>query len=276
MLRLELRAARAATGGADRSRRSRAETARSSARSACRRPIRAGVARARGARCRARAAGRLRLRSTSWSTKSSIASSAQCRSSNTSTIGRRSANDFEVTAPGGSALFRAHGPSLGQTGERTQVALDPLRLRCLDAGLTDGAGQLLTGLLGGVALEDARFGLDDLAKRPEGHAVAVWKRATLPPADERRSLPRLRARAPRRGGSCRFRAHRPGSPAAASAPHGLARASRRAARALDRGPPAERSLGGRRRHRNASAPGGPPRQRIGSLLPLPTTGCASR
>ena len=91
---------------------------------------------------------------------------------------------FEVTAPGCRALLRAHEPSLGQTGERTQVALDPLRLRCLDAGLTDRAGQLLTSLLGGVGLEDARFGLDDLAKRPEGHAVAVWKRATLPPADE--------------------------------------------------------------------------------------------
>ena len=91
---------------------------------------------------------------------------------------------FEVPAPGCSPLLQAHEPGLGQAGEWTQVALDPLRLGCLDAGLTDRVRQLLTGLLGGVGLEDARLGLDDLSQRPEGDAFAVGKRAALPPADE--------------------------------------------------------------------------------------------
>ena len=91
---------------------------------------------------------------------------------------------FEVTAPGCSPFLRAHEPGFGQAGERTQVALDPLRLRCLDAGLSDGAGQLLTGLLGGVGLEDARLGLDDLPQSPKGDAFPVGKRAALSPANE--------------------------------------------------------------------------------------------
>ena len=47
-----------------------------------------------------------------------------------------------------------------------------------------GALELGRGLLGGVRLEDAALGLDDLPQRPEGDPLAVGQAAALAPGDE--------------------------------------------------------------------------------------------
>ena len=138
--------------------------------------------RARGVRSPARAAGRRRRARRAGRRSRACASSAQWRSSNTSTSGRCSASasrkrrQAAKPLPPGSAAPPRPGRRADAGGARPTA---PPRV---GDGLTDRARQLLPGLLGGVALEDARLRLDDLAERPEGDAFAVGKRATLPPA----------------------------------------------------------------------------------------------
>ena len=57
-------------------------------------------------------------------------------------------------------------------------------------------------------LEDARLRLDDLAERPEGHALAVRETAALPPRDQLRVGVDRPGRARRPAGSCRSRERR--------------------------------------------------------------------
>ena len=61
------------------------------------------------------------------------------------------------------------------------MAGHPARLAGIGNDPAGGALELLPSGFGAVALEDARLLLHDLAERPEGDAVAVWKRSSLPP-----------------------------------------------------------------------------------------------
>src|SRR6266550_2940253 len=64
------------------------------------------------------------------------------------------------------------------------MTLDPLDVLVEEA--LHALAQLLFGCLRRVGLENAGLGLDDLAERPEGHSVAIGKRAALPPGDQLR------------------------------------------------------------------------------------------
>ena len=115
--------------------------------------------------------------------KSSSPSSAQWRSSNTSTSGR------SRRAPRGSGATRRtprcddrHRLGLcAEADERPQVALDPVGLPRLGNSAPTAWPSLAAGFAVVVGLEDARLRLDHLAERPEGDALAVGQRAALAP-----------------------------------------------------------------------------------------------
>ena len=91
---------------------------------------------------------------------------------------------FEKAPPGGEGLgtlgrFRCLG-DLGPD-ERSEPRLEPVPLRRLCDDALDGRLQLGRSLLRTVGLEDACLALDDLAKCPEGDALAVGEAASLPP-----------------------------------------------------------------------------------------------
>ena len=112
------------------------------------------------------------------SMKSSSSSLAQWTSSNTSTVGRCSAS---------ASTKRRHAPKLSsrapvsatQSDQRPQPLLDPDDV-VLDHRCGHRLVKLALGVRGGVALQDARLGLDHVAEGPEGTALAVGERT--PPA----------------------------------------------------------------------------------------------
>ena len=110
----------------------------------------------------------------------SRASSAQCRSSNTSTVGpcaaspsrkrRQAVNDSSCEAGSAGAPTSGASRALSQARSGSSAGSGTLELGC--------------GLLGRVRLEDAALRLDDLPQRPEGDPLPVGQAAALPPADE--------------------------------------------------------------------------------------------
>ena len=129
--RLRLRPSRAARAGRDElgglAVRERREREREGVRLPAT-PARAAARAAPGRAVPSTSSGTPLDRSTRSSTKSSRASSAQCRSSKTRTSGRSLGERLEEPAPGGERLVLARPGLLGQPGQRTQLALEPLRL----------------------------------------------------------------------------------------------------------------------------------------------------
>jgi hypothetical protein len=94
---------------------------------------------------------------------------------------------LEEAAPGGERLVptvaRAYIRCL-DTGERSQVPLDPCCLRAFRDDRRDGSAELLLCEFGAVGFEDSGLRLDHLAEGPKSHPLPVGERATMQPADE--------------------------------------------------------------------------------------------
>ena len=158
-------------------RRRRAPPTRSSARSASRLPTPAAAAAARDARCASTSIGTSPLRSTSESTKSSIASSAQCRSSKTQNHRATLGDQLEEAPPRAECLVAAPRCPLASTpSSGCSCRVEPLRFLGIACHAPDSAGELLLDDGRGVGLEDPDLRLHDLRERPERHAVAVGQR----------------------------------------------------------------------------------------------------
>src|ERR671922_94050 len=102
---------------------------------------------------------------------------------------------LEEPAPGGEALRTPVGACLlavRKPDERLELPQDPRGLVMVGNRLLDDGAQLLRGPLLRLALEDPGVRLEDLAERPERHAVAVGKAAALAPVDELRPRVDLR------------------------------------------------------------------------------------
>ena len=69
--------------------------------------------------------------------------------------------------PVGSALLAC------ESGERTQMRLDPTRLALVGQQAVNRLGELVRSLVAGIRLEDPGLRLHHLAERPEAHAFAV-------------------------------------------------------------------------------------------------------
>ena len=82
--------------------------------------------------------------------------------------------------PGARRLLAIGLATPGEAHKRPQAVLQPLRV----VGSGDGHAELRGGFGGRVRLEDPGVGLDDLAERPEGDAVAVREAAALAPVHE--------------------------------------------------------------------------------------------
>ena len=118
------------------------------------------------------------------SRKESSASSAQCRSSKTSTVSRPSAHDSSTRRQAvNDSSCAAGSPPAPTSGARRALS---------QAKSGSAAGkrllELRLRLLLRVGLEDPALRLDDLAERPERDPVPVGKAAPLAPAGETRSL----------------------------------------------------------------------------------------
>src|SRR5207237_6430676 len=72
------------------------------------------------------------------------------------------------------------------TDERAQLGLEPAHLARFGYQSRHGLVELALRLPSRVALEDPRLRLDDLAERPERHALAVGEAAALAPGDQLR------------------------------------------------------------------------------------------
>ena len=112
----------------------------------------------------------------------SIAASAQCRSSNTNTVGSCSAmcsrnRRHAVNNSSRSAVDVASIPSSGSSRCRNQGRSAPLRQHGVELGGGD---------VGRVGLQDPGVGFDDLTQRPECDAFAIRQTATLPPGHQLR------------------------------------------------------------------------------------------
>ncbi len=90
--------------------------------------------------------------------------------------------------PGGERLLLAaglDGPLLTRAEEQAQMGAHPGgRTRVAPERVLGGLGDLAVDPVGGVGLEDAGLGLDDLAKRTEGDGLAVGGRTALAPGDQ--------------------------------------------------------------------------------------------
>ncbi len=242
-------------------------------------PQPAGAAAARAARSRARAAARR------WRARRAGRRSRAARRRPSADPRTRARAGAPRRAPRGTGARRrtprpAPGrrrPPRGPTSGR-RCALEPAAPRRRRRRPRDRVVELLLGLLGGVALEDAGLRLDDLGQRPERDALAVGERPALAPAHAARRRSTAVGRARRRAGSCRCRARRRASRAAASAPRARARASTRAARARGARPTSGAGRAPRdvdaeaRAARSTRLPDGGP----APPCPSPTTGSASR
>ena len=128
--------------------------------------------------------GTVVAQSARWSTKSSRPSSAQWRSSNTSTSGRCSAAASSSRRHAANASSRS-ARSAPSRPTRGRVWRDePIPLGLVLGERLDHRVELLLRRRGVVGLEDPGVRLDDLAERPEAHALAVREGAALPPGDD--------------------------------------------------------------------------------------------
>ena len=71
-----------------------------------------------------------------------------------------------------------------QADEWTEVALEPVGVRAVEAGCRDRLAELRSGVAYVVRVEHAGLRLHDLRERPEAHSLAVRQRATLAPEGE--------------------------------------------------------------------------------------------
>ena len=156
---------------------------------------------------------RIVAQSARWSRKSSRPSSAQWRSSTTSTSGPHSASASNKRRQAANAssrrLGRARDASSATSGRRwlsTHAASLGSATRSRTARRS-----FCSAVAGVVRLEDPGLGLDHLAERPERDALAVREAAATAPGHEARLVATARAGAPRRVGSCRSRERRSGS-----------------------------------------------------------------
>src|SRR5439155_18808882 len=78
-----------------------------------------------------------------------------------------------------------------EADERTEMALDPGRLRVAAKRLAHGGGELLPGDLGRVRLDDPRVRLDDLAERRIRNARSVRHTPALTPRGRQRPAAEL-------------------------------------------------------------------------------------
>ena len=126
------------------------------------------------------------VRSARCSRNATNASSAQCRSSITSTVGPGCDLLQEASPCGERLLLLGRFGGRLQAHERSQAVLDPA-LR-LGIGLGDRLIELGRdrGLI--VGLQDPGLGLHDLSQRPEADPVPVGQASALPPGDELREL----------------------------------------------------------------------------------------
>ena len=218
-------------------------------------------------------------RSTSPSTKSRRPSSAHCRSSNTSTSRAPLRERFEEATPGGEQprpgdLRRRRRRRRARRAAAGVARPSPLRL--VGTRSSTAAGELVLPRRPRLVLEDARLRLDDLAERPERHALAVRK-ATVPTArDELRSS----SATARTSSSTSRLLPIPGTPTSVTSCGSLS------TRARANAPTSERELVlaaderrasrlDRRPRRSASAARPPPRPRPAPPFPWPSTGSAS-
>jgi hypothetical protein len=94
---------------------------------------------------------------------------------------------LEEVPPGGErrpSLIGAGVLGVAEPDERLQVAFDPARLGGDRDEVAHRGVQLGRGGRRAVRLEHAGLGLDDLAERPEGHALGVGRRASETEVDE--------------------------------------------------------------------------------------------
>ena len=141
-----------------------------------------------------------------WSTKSSSPSSAQWRSSNTSTGRPLLGEPLEEPAPGGERSRCADRPyARRRRGRRAAAcARAPTRPQRRPARVSPTASaSFASATCGGVGLEDSRLCLRHLAERPEADALAVGQAAALPPRDQLGLGVDRPEAAPRPAGSCR-------------------------------------------------------------------------
>ena len=135
--------------------------------------------------------------------KASIASSAQCRSSTTSTAGPLGGEALEEVTPGGEVLL-ARGLLGLEAEQRAQAGAQSVAVRAL------GQHGLETRLRCAPRRRSrgCRQSSDDLGEGPEGDVRAEGQAAALAPGDERWAGRRDAGRTRRAGGSCRCRARR--------------------------------------------------------------------
>ena len=134
----------------------------------------------------------------------SIASSAQCRSSKTRTVGRASATSSRKRRHAANCSSRpAVGPdSTPSSGSSRSRSHEPF------VGFGQRPLELLDRRCGSVRVEDPGVGLEDLAERPERDPGPVRQTSSLPPRDE----DRLRVDVCQAARATRRLLPRPGSP----------------------------------------------------------------
>ena len=93
-----------------------------------------------------------------WSRKSRSPTSAQCRSSKTSTSGPTLPERLEEAPPGGERLLPPLARGRFQRDERAQVAFHPVCLCRVGHELANGPAELRVHGVRAVALEDPRLG----------------------------------------------------------------------------------------------------------------------
>ena len=128
------------------------------------------------------------------SRKESRASSAQCRSSKTSTVGRSRGQRLEEAPPRGERLLLRGG--LRQRPRRAEPGAAFSQARSGSSG-GSARSSFASASSGESDSRMPALGLDDLPERPEGDPLAVGQAAALPPARRARARPRGRRRARR-------------------------------------------------------------------------------
>src|SRR5205823_8869755 len=88
---------------------------------------------------------------------------------------------LEQTAPGGERLLALRAFSALEADEGTRMAGEPLPFAFVLRQALDHCTELLLRVCRIVRLEDPGVRLDDLAERPEAHALAVGEGAALAP-----------------------------------------------------------------------------------------------
>ena len=222
-----------------------------------------------GVRYRRRGAGRRVAQSTRWSTKSRRPSSAQCRSSNTSTSGRcvcnPSRNPRQAVNASSWLSARRHrrAPASGR-----RWASDPFDVVCRRPSARRRRGVSAAASSSVVGLEDAGVRFHHLAQRPEADALAVGAVSDPDASRRARGPARPPGRARRRAGSCRCPAPRRGSRAVRAPARARARRASRSVSSSRRRPTSGVRTAAAMSRRGVPAPRSPPTRLIRSDLPF--------